>query len=141
MPRAEDSRRATSLKYNGEIVLLATRRCGIWSRPGIKRRLNATVLWRIMLPRAVLSGKLAVDIRPELLQDVRRHVRAELHTEFGDGIGGRPVIRIVRGRNGHCGRIANNFREIELHAIRIRVSPEDLAGRARQARPGTARPP
>jgi hypothetical protein len=36
----------------------------------------------------VLAWKLAVDVRPELLQDVRRRVHSKLNTELGDNVAG-----------------------------------------------------
>ena len=42
---------------------------------------------RVIPSRAVLSWKLAVYVRPELLQDVRRHVDPELNTKFGESRG------------------------------------------------------
>jgi hypothetical protein len=43
----------------------------------------------------MLPGEPPAHIRPEFLQDIRRHVDANLHAELCRRIGGVPVVRIV----------------------------------------------
>src|SRR5215469_4791638 len=69
------------------------------------------------------------DFRPELLQNVARHIDAELHAELTDSVRGGVVIDVVGVGNGDRGRVSDKFRVIELGSAGITVRPEDLTSR------------
>jgi hypothetical protein len=57
----------------------------------------------------MLSMEFAFEVRPELLQDIGRHVDAELHTKLGYGVASGPAVRVLGGRDCHCGRVFRTF--------------------------------
>jgi len=89
-----------------------------------KRTIGTATLFLV-----ALASKLTADIRPELLQYVRRHVDPQLHTKLGNCVASRSVIWIVCIRNRHCRLVADDLRIIELRVPRIRAGPENLARR------------
>src|SRR5215472_19053355 len=82
-----------------------------------------------------LACELAVQVRPELFEDIRSHVHADLDPELRCNTPNIPAARIVCGRNRGSRGVAKNFGEIELAAAGVGVSSEDFAKRIAQSRP------
>lgn len=52
---------------------------------------------------AVFLPKLSLQVRPELLQDIRSHVDTNLHAKLRDSIADSPIISVVRIGDGNRG--------------------------------------
>src|SRR5579871_2652095 len=103
------------------------------TRSTLRGEAGRLCLSRFTASQAGAVGKLAVYIGPELFQKICGYVHPKLNAKLGDSVACRPVIGIVRSRDRHSSRIADDLRKIEPCMIRIRVRPEDLAGSASHA--------
>ena len=74
----------------------------------------------------VLTTELPVQVRPELFEDIRSHVHANLDPRLGCNILNISAARVVGGRSRGGRGVAKNFGEIELSAARICVGPVDF---------------
>lgn len=79
------------------------------------------------------SRQQAIDVRRELLEDVRGHIHAKLHVQFGRIARRRSIVRVVRVPNRHGRCVAENFGRI------IRLPPASVWAR-RSVRPRDSRP-
>jgi len=79
-------------------------------------------------------------LRPEFFYDIGGHVDSELDPELFRSVRRCPVVLVIRLRNRHCGRIAKDFRIIELRrSIQIAMGPQDLTHCVAEPGPTTSR--
>ena len=74
----------------------------------------------------VLPGKNRAQFGGKFLENVGSCIQANLNTESCGGIGHIAVISIINVRDCYTRRIAENFREVELHTTRVCPGPEAL---------------
>jgi len=85
----------------------------------------------------VPAPKFTLQIRPEFLEDVGRHVDSDLHAELAGGIVCGAVVGIVSIGDGDRGGVPDDLRVIKLGPARIGMGPEDLAGGISEPGPST----
>ena len=89
--------------------------------------------------RLTIPEEFPAYIRPELLQDVARHIDADLGTKLRHCAAHITVVGIVSHRYCHRRRVADDLRIVELLASGIRVGPEDLSDCVSESRPTASR--
>src|ERR1035438_9129854 len=77
----------------------------------------------------MFSPDLLIEIGPELLQYVRGHVHAQLHSQRCYRVVRGATILVIDVRNRYGGRVANHFRKIEIGSARVLMRPENLPHR------------
>ena len=81
--------------------------------------------------------KLTLQIRPELFEDIGRHIDSDLHAELVGGIARGAIVHIVSSGNGDRRGVPCDLRVVKLGAAGIGMIPEDLAGGVSQPGPST----
>src|SRR5260370_18854839 len=95
---------------------------------------RSLLLWSAM-------EQLALDIRPEFLEDLRDGVDGELLAKLGKVVAWRALVGVVSVRDRHLRRIAKHFRKVEAPPSGIGARHKDSRQRVPGARPFGPMPP
>src|SRR5579884_3536627 len=80
----------------------------------------------------------ALQVRPELFQNVADCIHADLHDQFRYGAAGGPVIRIIGIRYGYGCRVPKPFGVVELSPTGVALGPKDPRNGVGEPGPATS---